>query len=272
MTISSFSQRGMHDASAVVWPRRAFLQSLILMGLTMPCSALAADQRGRGLCSAAPVRLKASGPLKRTAARLRAKLPVQVLAIGSSSTQGIGASSPAFSYPAQLESALELRFPGVDVRVVNAGIAGETADRTLARLDAELERTKPDLVLWQVGTNDALSSSVTEPAFEATVERGVTSIERHKSDVLLLDQQFTKKVNDPDRYERFVLVLDRVARKDHVCLFPRYRLMKMMDQFDGDGIELMLAADGFHMNDAGYACVANLLALNIQELVAQPDQ
>jgi acyl-CoA thioesterase-1 len=272
MPISSYSRSGLRDAPAVVWPRRAFLQSLILMGLTMSCSAHAADQRGRGLCSAAPVRLKASGPLKRTAARLRAKLPVQVLAIGSSSTQGIGASSPAFSYPARLESALELRFPGVDVKVVNAGIAGETADRTLARLDAELERTKPDLVLWQVGTNDALSSSVTEPAFEATVERGVTSIERHKSDVLLLDQQFTKKVNDRDRYERFVAVLDRVAQKEHVCLFPRYRLMKTMDQSSGEGIELMLAPDGFHMNDAGYSCVADLLARQIQDLVAQPDQ
>lgn len=272
MPTSSYSQSGMRDTPAVVWPRRAFLKSLILMGLTLPCSALAADQRGRGLCSAAPVRLKASGPLKRTAARLRAKLPVQVLAIGSSSTQGIGASSPAFSYPARLETALELRFPGVDVKVINAGIAGETADRTLARLDAEIERTKPDLVLWQVGTNDALSPSVSEPAFEATVERGVTSIERHKSDVLLLDQQFTRKVKDPERYERFVAVLDRVAKKEHVCLFPRYRLMKTMHQTDGDRIELMLAADGFHMNDAGYACVADLLASNIEELVAMPDQ
>lgn len=269
MPTSSYSQSGMRVARAVAWPRRAFLQSLILMALA-PGSALAADQRVRGLCAVAPVRLKATGPLRRTAARLRAKLPVQVLAIGSSSTQGIGASSPAFSYPARLEAALELRFPGVDVRVVNAGVAGETADRTLARLDAELERTKPDLVLWQVGTNDALSPSVTEPAFEATVERGVTSIERHKSDVLLLDQQFSSRVKDPDRYERFVAVLDRVSQKEHVCLFPRYRLMKMMDQ--SGGIALMLAADGFHMNDAGYACVADLLALNIQELVAQPEQ
>lgn len=215
--------------------------------------------------------MPARGALRRTAARLRAKMPVHVLAIGSSSTQGVGASSPAAAYPARLELALEQRFPGANVEVINAGKAGETADRTLGRLNAELDRIKPDLVLWQVGTNDALTASVSEPKFEAVVERGILSIERHKSDVLLVDPQFIKKVQDPARYERFVETLERVAEKEHICLFSRYHLMKTLDAAPGDGVEPLLAPDGLHMNDAGYACVAERLAGQIQDLVSRLD-
>lgn len=198
-------------------------------------------------------------------------MPVHVLAIGSSSTQGVGASSPAASYPALLQLALAKRFPGAVVEVVNAGMAGETADRTLERLNTELDRLKPDLVLWQVGTNDALNASVSEPKFEAVVERGILSIERHKSDVLLVDPQFTKTVSDPARYERFVKTLERVAEKEHICLFSRYHLMKTLAASSDGGVEPLLAPDGLHMNDAGYACIAERLAGQIQDLVTQPD-
>lgn len=235
-----------------------------------PWPTLAIGRAARDRCPAAPVRIKAIGALQRTAARFAAKKPVRILAIGSSSTQGVGASSAAAAYPARLEFALKSKFPGADVRIVNAGVAGETADRTIARLDGELEQTKPDLVIWQVGTNDALTASVSEPSFEATVERGVASIERHKSDVLLLDQQFFKAASDQPRYERFVAVLERVARREQICLFPRYRLMKTWDATQIGGIDFMLAADGFHMNDVGYACVADVLASHIQDAIVQP--
>jgi acyl-CoA thioesterase-1 len=251
--------------------RRAVLHALTSIACLAPCSALAVEPIPRSRCAAVPVRLPARGFLRRTAARLRARMPVQVLAIGSSSTQGVGASSPAAAYPARLEIALEQRFPGANVEVINAGKAGETADGALARLNAELDRIKPDLVVWQVGTNDALSASVSEPKFEAVVERGILSIERHKSDVLLVDPQFTKTVRDPDRYERFVQTLERVAEKEHICLFSRYHLMKTLAASSDGGVEPLLAPDGLHMNDAGYACIADRLAGQIQDLVTRPD-
>ena len=198
-------------------------------------------------------------------------MPVHVLAIGSSSTQGVGASSPAASYPALLQLALSKRFPGAVVEVINAGKAGETADLTLERLNTELDRLKPDLVLWQVGTNDALNASVSEPKFEAVVERGILSIERHKSDVLLVDPQFTTKIQDPARYERFVQTLERVAEKEDISLFSRYHLMKSLEKRRAGSVQPLLAPDGFHMNDAGYAFIAEGLAGQIQDLVNKPD-
>jgi lysophospholipase L1-like esterase len=120
---------------------------------------------------------------------------------------------------------------------------------------------KPDLVLWQVGTNDALSASVSEPKFEAVVERGLLSIERHKSDVLLVDPQFTKKTQDPA-----TSVLSRcwsgLRRRSISASFPAIG--------SAAGVEPLLAPDGFHMNDAVYACIAERLAGQIDDLVNQP--
>jgi len=211
------------------------------------------------------------GVLKRTAARLRARMPIHILAIGSSSTQGVGASSPAAAYPALLQVALAKRFPGAEVEVINAGKSGETADHTLKRLKIELDRLKPDLVLWQVGTNDALNTAVSEPKFESVVESGILSIENHKSDVLLVDPQFSRSIKDPARYERFVQTLERIANKEHVCLFSRYHLMKALATESDAGVEPLLTADGLHMNDAGYACIAERLARQIQDLVDRPE-
>ena len=60
-------------------------------------------------------------------------LPLDILAIGSSSTEGVGASSPANAYPARLKDELE-KETGVDFDVKNAGIGGELATKTVERL------------------------------------------------------------------------------------------------------------------------------------------
>ena len=56
-------------------------------------------------------------PLKRTAQRIASGLPLTIVAIGSSSTAGAGASSPANSYPSRLAVELQQHFPRVPVTV-----------------------------------------------------------------------------------------------------------------------------------------------------------
>ena len=110
-----------------------------------------------------------------------------VLAIGSSSTEGVGASAPVNAYPHQLEVTLERFFSGLDVEVQNAGIGGETADATVARLEQALRQAaKPDLVIWQVGTNDAVRGG-DEAQFRALLERGIAASRRASVDLIMLD-------------------------------------------------------------------------------------
>ena len=95
-------------------------------------------------------------PLRALSRAVRAKRDVKVLAIGSSSTVGIGASSPSATYVAKLETSLEGSLKGMDFDVVGRGLSGEVAQGAADRMKKEVEETKPDLVVWQVGTNDAL--------------------------------------------------------------------------------------------------------------------
>src|SRR5438093_4685192 len=107
-------------------------------------------------CSVASDLVRLALPLSRVAQRLADGEPVKIIAIGSSSTAGAGASSRAFSYPSRLEVELRTRFPRASITVVNRGVGGEEAPQMLARFARSVIAEKPDLVLWQVGSNAVL--------------------------------------------------------------------------------------------------------------------
>jgi acyl-CoA thioesterase I len=137
--------------------------------------------------------------------------PLDILAIGSSSTEGVGASSPANAYPARLEAELEKR-TGVDFDVKNAGVGGELAAKTLERLKNALNSGWAKLVIWQVGTNDAIAG-VNEALFRATVESGVAAARAAHVPLVLIDPQFTLACPDVARYERYVAMSMGLAPK-----------------------------------------------------------
>jgi len=82
---------------------------------------------------------------------------INIVALGASQTAGrgngrhSGGVSPEQAFPAQLESMLRAR--GYDAQVTNAGVAGDTTDGMLARLDSSVP-TGTKLVILQPGTND----------------------------------------------------------------------------------------------------------------------
>jgi lysophospholipase L1-like esterase len=194
---------------------------------------------------------------------------LQILAIGSSSTEGVGASSPANSYPSQLEATLRRVFPEADIAVQNAGIGGETADRTVARLEETLRvLNKPDLVIWQVGTNDAVRGG-NEDEFRVLLERGVAAVRRAEAKLILLDQQFYPTIPDVERYERYVAIVGMVADQSGVGAFSRYQMMRSWDRHPGV-LTSMLSKDRFHMGDQGYRCLAQALGHGIASAVNGP--
>ena len=101
-----------------------------------------------------------AAPPSESAAAPSADLPVMgpevpMLALGDSLFAGYGLE-PGQSYPAHLESALRAR--GINARIVNAGVSGDTTAGGLARLDFALNSMKqpPRLVLISLGGNDVL--------------------------------------------------------------------------------------------------------------------
>ena len=181
--------------------------------------------------------------------------PLDILAIGSSSTEGIGASSPDHTYPAQLEDEL-VHDDGIPADVKNAGVGGEIAAKTLPRLLIALKAGWARLAIWQVGTNDALSG-VDEGLFRDTVEKGVAAARAAGIPLVLMDPQYTFRTPDPNRYERFVAIVDAIGAHDHVPVLSRFAMMK---RWGLNEARSLLSADGLHMNNRGYDCVAHAIA------------
>src|SRR5215213_8788533 len=114
-------------------------------------------------CAAPPDLISFEHGLRRTALRLGSGAPVVIVALGSSSTAGSGASSADAAYPARLARELESRWTGQVLTVLNRGINGEDASEMLARFDSDVISKNPDLVIWQLGTNWLLQDgSITE--------------------------------------------------------------------------------------------------------------
>ena len=87
--------------------------------------------------------IRFTNPLSHIAARLRNGKPITIVAIGSSSTAGAGASSEASAYPSRLAIELRQRFPGHPITVLNRGVSGEEVRDMLNRFDTDVIAANP---------------------------------------------------------------------------------------------------------------------------------
>lgn len=196
--------------------------------------------------------------LAHAAADLAAHRPITIVAIGSSSTEGVGASTPGFSYPSQLERELRARLPGVDIHVVNRGKGGEDAGEELARLERDALAQHPDLVIWQVGTNAVLRRDDLAVDGEL-LQRGVAQIKATGADLVLMDLQYAPRVLARPTYAMMEQVIADTAERDHIGVFRRFAMMRYWAK-EPAAMPITVGADGLHMNDAGYHCLAAALA------------
>lgn len=212
---------------------------------------------------------KSMGSLPRVASKLASGAPVLIVAFGSSSTNGHGASSPEFRYPNRLAAQLRRQYPTADINVLIRAKGGEDAPEMMKRLQTEVLDLRPDLVIWQVGTNAVLRNL--DPADTALmVEDGVARIQALGGDVVLVDPQYSPRVNEhPESAGKMVKLLGRVAELRHIGVFPRFEVMRDWHEKQAIPMDTFVIADGLHMNDWGYACFAQLLGDDIIKSVGQ---
>jgi acyl-CoA thioesterase I len=189
---------------------------------------------------------------------------IEIVALGSSSTAGSGASSPQASYPARLEAELLRRFPGRDIEVHNFGTGGALARDMVERIESAVLSIKPTLVIWQTGVNDAVQD-VGLVAFREVLERGIKLLKDHGVDLILVDGQYYPRSERVAGYRDYLRAM-RVAAETHaIGLFPRYAIMRHMVRTGQHSPEELLAPDNFHLNDLSYGCLADLMADGIEE-------
>jgi len=193
-------------------------------------------------------------PVAAVAAENRAE--TRILVLGDSLSAGYGLPA-AEAFPAQLEQAL--RRSGQAVRVINAGVSGDTTAGGLARLDWALAE-RPQLVIVQLGANDALRGLDPEQA-RANLDAILTRLQREGAQVLLAGMRAPRNLG-PAYYTKFDRIYGDLARKHRVALDP----------FFLEGVALrpeLNQADGLHPNAKGVAVVVRRLLPQVRALLAE---
>jgi lysophospholipase L1-like esterase len=156
---------------------------------------------------------------------------VRVVAIGSSTTSGEGDVKP---YPARLKSLLDDHYPNARITVANKGIGGQEAPIQLERFDRDVIAEKPDLVIWQIGTNAVWQPPDQHPpSFDETVtaiRKGLVRLRNEtQADVVLMDVQYVPAVLTPAKKDKAIAMVDaigRLAQDAGVNVFRRFAFMK----------------------------------------------
>jgi acyl-CoA thioesterase-1 len=221
-------------------------------------------------CVAPPGFARFDTPLEHVAARISAHQPLTIVAIGSSSTFGVGASSPAMSYPSRLAGELRALLPSTSITVINRGANGETAQEMLARFDRDVFAARPDLVLWQVGSSAVLLDRPIAPT-GLLINEGLRRLKEAGPDVVLIDPQYAPKVIDKhdDDVDLMVALIATASIDMHINLFQRFALMRYWRLTKGLPFSAFLSKDELHMNDWSYGCIAKLLARAVAEAAAR---
>jgi acyl-CoA thioesterase I len=208
-------------------------------------------------------------PLTRVSRHLESDRAIKIVAIGSSSTAGAGASSPEATYPSRLEAELTQHFLWQDITVLNRGTNGEEVGDMLARFDTSVIAEKPDLVIWQMGTNSVLRDHPID--HKATLlHEGLARLKAIHADVVLLDPQYTPKVIAKPEIDGMVTQISATAKEQNVDLFRRFAMMRRWYQVDHMPFDAFASPDGLHMNDWSYACLAKWLGTAIVEAATRP--
>lgn len=205
-----------------------------------------------------------TAPLPRVSRQLAGGGPLRIVAIGSSSTAGAGASGPEHSYPSRLADHLRQRFPATDVTVLNKGVNGEVGAEMMRRFQRDVLDEKPDLVVWQVGANTVLRGD--DPyAAEVVIRTGVRKLKAAGLDVVLMDLQYAPAMLGKPQHTQMQALIARVAQEEGVALFHRFDVMRHWVQTRQASMTDLVGPDGIHQNDFGYDCIARSLAASLQD-------
>ena len=169
--------------------------------------------------------------------------PRVILAFGDSLTAGYGLPATE-GFTRQLENALKK--DGLNVRVHNAGVSGDTSSGGRSRLGWVLSslKEKPDLVILELGANDALRG-VDPKLTRENMDAMLTELKKRNLNVLLAGMYAPRGLGAA-YYKTFDAIYPDLAKKHGVPLYPFF-----LDGVAGD--PKLNQQDGIHPNKNGVA-------------------
>jgi hypothetical protein len=200
------------------------------------------------------------------AAAIAAKhLNVLVLGAGSSVLPGPGGVNLA--YPERLRLALVETFPGVAVTVATDITPHRTAMKMAESLAGDLRRSKPDLLVWQTGTVDAMEGA-DQDQFNQALERGINSAKAAGADTVLVNAQYSPRTESMIALGNYAEIMRWMAVQHEIPLFDRFAIMKLWADFGT--FDLFSATKNLDTAGRVHDCIGQLLAALVADAV-KPD-
>lgn len=214
--------------------------------------------------------------LPRFAGAIKQLERIEIVAIGSSSTAGEGASAPDKTYPGRLTEALVERFPGPAFSMHNAGVGGQEAPDEAARFGTDVIACNPSLVIWQIGTNAAWKNYDLDDVRQAIL-RGIDHLEGTDADLVLMNLQYAPALLDAHGVPKpatvqMLGIIDEIAARREVAVFRRFEIMRHWHVERRIPFGLMISnKDGnwLHQTDWSYNCIAQALCSGLAEAVTR---
>lgn len=178
-----------------------------------------------GPCAVPDYLLFSDFKLRRVTAAVEKQKSLRIAVVGTGSSALAGPDGPRSAYPNRLEAALIAQLPGVDIKVVTLVRTRQTA-RDLARgMGRVAEDEKPDLVIWQTGTIDAIRR-IDQEEFKLALDMGVERLQKAGTDVMLMNMQYSPRTESVIAIGPYSDTMRVVAQQRSVPLFDRLGIMR----------------------------------------------
>jgi hypothetical protein len=199
-----------------------------------------------------------------------ARKQIKIVVVGTSSSTIGGPGGAIKAYPARLEDELKRRLPDVAVEVKSLAKPRETAADAEKSLERIANEEKPDLVVWQTGTFDAMRGVDLED-FRIALSDGIDTMQAAKVDTVLMNMQYSPRTESMIAVGSYADTMRLVAMQYEIGLFDRFAIMKHWNELGT--FDLYAATKKTDVAERVHDCIGRLLGgliVDSAKLAAKP--
>jgi lysophospholipase L1-like esterase len=215
-----------------------------------------------GACRVPDYLIASDHRLRRVAAAAEKQKSVRIAVVGTGSSALAGPAGPQSAYPARLEAALAARLPGVQIKVVTLVRTRQTAKDLARNMGKVVDDEKPDLVIWQTGTTDAIRR-VDQEEFKHALDQGIGRLKKAQTDVMLMNMQYSPRTESMIAIGPYSDTMRVVAQQRNVPLFDRFGIMRYWS--DHGAFDLYAAGKDDVLAHRVHDCIGRAIAALIVE-------
>lgn len=228
------------------------------LGLLIGFAAVPARAAPEQSCDVPAYLLTSESSLPRAAAARDAG-KLDILVVGTRSATLV---PPEQAFPARLEAMLREKLPKVQISVAVDVQPKRTTEEMAAGLAQTLATRKPNLMIWQTGTVDAMRS-IDPDEFRSALDEGVAVLAASGTDVILMNLQYSPRTETMMSAAAYIDNMRVVAQQHEVPLFDRFAMMRHWSE-SGD-FDLFSPSPGVDLARRVHDCLARALTTFIMD-------